>query len=320
MAEDGRIVSALFTEDEQTGPEDSTVVSSIADVSGDPTVIAKLGESELPLVSLTAKVDATGEVQELAWTINSSGPNMCEWRVPAKRLFTGAPGKCWMGGSFRWDEFGFTPSTFLAGWRNSSDLNVSFYKTKNGANTYSAQEVNGWGVFDFRVRLGISLSDAVDKATILVLAQPVTDVGQRALPGFADPGDSYPHICIDSIEASLGPLHNRTTGQPIRVFVHHVQADEPAWDPRELWTAVREMMADPLHCNCSQVEAWHRSVGGPGAPEMQEMRQRHSWPRCPEEEDDPLGGEADGVYYFIFTVIKVVIVVLPDCVTVYLEN
>ena len=46
MAEDGRSVSALFTEDEQTGPEDSTVVSSIADVSGDPTVIAKLGESD----------------------------------------------------------------------------------------------------------------------------------------------------------------------------------------------------------------------------------------------------------------------------------
>ena len=293
---DGRIQSPMFAEDEQTGPGDSTLVAGIADVAADPTVATHLGESETPLVSLTAKLDATGEVQELVWTINSSGPNTCKWRIPAKRLFTGAPAKCWMGGSFRWDEFGFTPSTFLTGWRNSSDLNVTFYKTKNGDNTYTSEEVNAWGVWDFRLRLGISLSDTVDRATILLLAMPVTEAGQRALPGFEGTGDVYPHICIESTEAVLGPLHNRNTGQPLRVFIHHGQEVAPDYEPRELWTAVRELMADPLHCTCHHVEEWHRRVAGPNAPEMEEFRQRHSWPPCPEGE--VVNAETNGVYCF----------------------
>lgn len=302
---DGRVESPLFAEEEQTGAEDSTLVPSIADVTATESVVAHLADSALPLVSLTSRLDATGEIQELVWTINSSGANMCEWRVPAKRLFTGAPTKCWMGGTFRWDEFGFVPSTFLTGWRNSSDLNVTFYKTKNSDNSYTAAEVNGWGVWDFRIRLGLSLSDTVDRATVLILAMPVTEVGQRQLPGFEGSGDTYPHICVHNVVAAMGPLHGRTTGQPLRVFIHHVQEQVPDWDPRELWTAVREMMADPLHCTCPELEEWHLGVRGPGAPEMPEHRQSHSWPPCPEIQAAGGGAEDDGVYSYYSTSVDV---------------
>ena len=94
---DGRIQSPLFAEEEQTGVGDSSVVARITAVADDQAVVTHLADSALPLVSLTSMVDAAGEIQELVWTINSSGDNTCEWRVPAKRLFTGAPSKCWVG-------------------------------------------------------------------------------------------------------------------------------------------------------------------------------------------------------------------------------
>ena len=150
-AGDGRIVSELFQEHEQSEARDSTVVPGIADVAADRAVADHTEGSNLPLVSITAKVNAEGEVAELVWTINSTGDNRCNWRVPANRLFTGAPKTCWVGGSFRWEEFGFIPSSFLSTWRNSSDMNVTFYKTKRGELTYSSVEVNEWGVWDFRM-------------------------------------------------------------------------------------------------------------------------------------------------------------------------
>ena len=182
-------------------------------------------------------------------------------------------------------------------------MNVTFYKTKNGNNSYTAAEVNTWGVFDFRMRLGLSLNDTVDRATVLILGMPVTEAGQRELPGFEEPGDISPHICIEQVEVALGPLHARNTGQPLRVFVHHVQETVPEWDPREMWTAIRELMANPLHANCLQVEDWHRDVAGPRAPEMPELRQTNSWPSCPEGAAVAGDDANDGKYLFLCSVL-----------------
>ena len=281
---DGRLISSRFDEDVPSAKEDLTVTASIGDVAGSAEVVAHLARAgALPLASITSKLGPTGEVQELQWVINSSAENRFDWKIPAKRLFTAAPAHCYIGGSHRWEEFGFLAGEFITGWRSSADINISFFKRKNSAETYTSNEVKEWGVFNFVVRLGLSLNEDINKATVLVLAMPVSEAGLGDLPGYEGPGIKYPHVCLHSADVDLGPLIDRRTGQPLRVFVHHVEQEEPDWEPREIWEHVRELMSNPRHTETSaSLEAWHTTTRGPDAPAMPDQRQAFSWPLLPE--------------------------------------
>ena len=282
---DGRLISALLDEDVRVAKEDMSLSASLADVVAQPEVISHLARAGAkPLVSITSKVGSTGETEELRWVINSKEENRCSWKIPAKRLYSAAPRGVYIGGDHRWDEFSFLPGEFLTEWRNSADVNVSFYKTKQGTEKFTADEVKEWGVFNFVVRFGLSLSEDIDKATVLVLAMPVSEAGLRDLPGYELPGINYPHVCLDSQKVALGPLINRRTGLPLRVFVHHVLEAEPGWEAKEILESVRDMMANPNHTSTPSLEDWHKLVGGPEAPDMPDHRQAYSWPPLPEEE------------------------------------
>ena len=292
--QEGRLISHLLEEDVPLNREDFHLTPSLADVAGHAKVTAHLAkQGAKPLASIASRVKASGEVEELRWVINGPGASRMKWRMKASILFRGAPGRgAYVGVDCRWDEFSFLPGEFMTGWRSAEELNICFYKGKNSEEKFSAAEVNEWGVFDFQIRLGLSLCEDIDKATVLVLAMPVSSAGLSALPGYVEPGLSYPHVCIQAIDVDLGPMVERKSGQALQVFVHHVQAVEPEWTMKEVWEGLRDMMANPKHTETpNTLVGWHSATQGPGAPETvgRDLRQTYSWPPIPEEQLDDDG-------------------------------
>jgi hypothetical protein len=265
------------------------MMSDIEQATSEAAVLESMREDVMaavgPMGTLSLRIGPTGEVEHIRWLLSSfSGRH--RWRAPANKLFPKAPPGAHVGADILLEEYVFYPGGWTSRWQSAKDLNVTFYRTRSGNDTFSGREVKEWGEPDFSLRVSVILERHLGKATLVTHALPRRLEELPKYPGWTEEGRAYPSLVLHGGEMRLGPFAARSVGLALTPYVWSVEKDMPPFNPREVRRVVRNFMEEPTLTRTAQsprqLAAW---VRGPGSPDVSVNRQPWSWPELVEEYD-----------------------------------
>jgi hypothetical protein len=280
------LTTVLMMSDVEQATSEAAVLEAM---SGDVTATGN------PMGALSLRIGPTGVVEHIRWLLSSLSKRH-RWRAPASKLFPQAPQGAHIGGDILLEEYVFYPGGWTSKWQSAKDLNVTFYKTRSGSDTFTGQEVKEWGEPDFSLRVSIILEKQLGRATLVTHALPRKVEELTKYPGWADEGRAYPSLVLHGGEMRLGPIATRNVGLALTPYVWSVEGDMPPFNPREVRRVVRHFMEEPTLTRTAQsprqLAAW---VRGPESADISVNSQPWTWPGLEEEYDEYDGeDEEDG--------------------------